>query len=87
MANAKANAPENAPEKVSIFVPKVPGEDPILWVGLNGRSWSIPRGKRVEVPAAVADIVRQYEENTQIADEYADEKRRDLDDMVAKFKG
>lgn len=72
-------------DMVSIFVPKVAGEDPILWVGLNGQSWSIPRGKRVEVPKDVADIVFQREQNMQMADEYADEKRRDLDGLMAKF--
>jgi hypothetical protein len=78
-------AAANKSNMVSIFVPKVAGEDPILWVGLNGQSWSIPRGKRIEVPKDVAEIVYQRESNMQIADEYADEKRRDLDAMMHKF--
>ena len=63
---------------VSVFVPKVPGEDPILWVGLNGQAWSIPRGKRTEVPADVAEIVFQREQNAQLADEYAARKQEDM---------
>lgn len=64
---------------VSVYVPKIPGEDPTLFVGLNGRSWSIPRGKRVEVPEDVARIVEEAERNAQIADAYSDEKRREMD--------
>jgi hypothetical protein len=66
------------PRMVSVFVPKVPGEDPILWVGLNGKAWSIPRGKRTEVPVDVAEIVYQRDTNTQIADEYAARKHEEM---------
>lgn len=64
---------------VSVYVPKIPGEDPTLFVGLNGRSWSIPRGKRVEVPEDVARIVEEAERNAQIADAYSAEKRKEMD--------
>lgn len=64
---------------VSVYVPKIPGEDPTLFVGLNGRSWSIPRGKHVDVPADVARIVEESERNAQIADAYSDEKRKEMD--------
>ena len=64
---------------VSVYVPKISGEDPTLFVGLNGKSWSIPRGKRVEVPADVARIVEESERNAQIADEFSDVKRKEMD--------
>ena len=64
---------------VSVYVPKISGEDPTLFVGLNGKSWSIPRGKRVEVPADVARIVEEAERNAQIADEFSDIKRKEMD--------
>ena len=64
---------------VSVYVPKISGEDPTLFVGLNGQSWSIPRGKRVEVPADVARIIEEAERNAQIADEYSDGKRKEMD--------
>lgn len=64
---------------VSVYVPKVSGEDPTLFVGLNGKSWSIPRGKRVEVPADVARIIEEAERNAQIADEFSDVKRKEMD--------
>lgn len=66
------------PRLVSVFVPKVPGEDPTLWVALNGKAWSIPRGKRTEVPVDVAEIVFQRDTNAQIADEYAAKKHEDM---------
>ena len=64
---------------VSVYVPKVSGEDPTMFVGLNGKSWSIPRGKRVEVPADVARIIEEAERNAQIADEFSDVKRKEMD--------
>lgn len=64
---------------VSVYVPKISGEDPTLFVGLNGKSWSIPRGKRVEVPADVARIIEEAERNAQIADEFSDVKRKEMD--------
>lgn len=81
MASVK-NTPANT---VSVFVPKVAGEAPILWVGLNGKSWSIPRGKRVEVPPEVAEIVHRRERTMQAADEYAEEKRSEFETMINKF--
>ena len=72
-------------DTVSVFIPKIPGEAPALWVGLNGKSWNIPRGKRVEVPAEVAEIIYRRERTMQRADEYADEKRDELEAMMKKF--
>lgn len=80
-----ATAKTEAPKTVSVYVPKVAGEAPILWVALNGKSWSVPRGKRVEVPVDVAAIIHRRERNMQIADEYAEEKRNELEAMIKKF--
>ena len=74
-----------APETVSVYIPKIPGAQPSLWVALNGQSWNIPRGKRVEVPAKVAKLIQHCEANAQVADAYADEKRRELADQEKKF--
>ena len=45
------------------------GQKQSLWVGLNGKTYNIPRGKPVELPAAVWEIIdrmmaaeRKYEE-------------------------
>ena len=63
-------------EKVMVHVPKIPGEDPMLYVGLNGKGWNIPRGKSVEVPKPVADIITQSQICASIADAYTEEKQK-----------
>ena len=70
---------------VSIFVPKVAGEAPSLWVAINGKSWNIPRGKRVDVPEEVAAIVYRRERSMQVADEYSDKKQSEYDSAANKF--
>lgn len=43
-------------ELVSLRIDRVPGDDdPHVFVGLNGKNYLIPKGKRVEVPKAVAE--------------------------------
>lgn len=42
----------------TIYLPLIPGEEDSVWVARNGHSWIIPRGKSVEVPAEVAEILR-----------------------------
>lgn len=44
---------------VEIDVPRAaPGDDPNLVIGINGKLYIIPRGKKTKVPRAVA---REYE--------------------------
>lgn len=59
----------------SVYIPKAAGEDANVFVGLNGKAWIIPRGKRCEVPKPVADILRMSEEAKDKADEYAASER------------
>ena len=78
MATAvKANTEKNV-QKVTVFLPKIAGEDTTVFVGLNGKAWQIPRGKKVEVPAAVAEILNAAERNRQQADEYADTEKNKM---------
>lgn len=45
-------------EKVEIFVPRLSAKgDPNVMVGINGKNYVFPRGKKVMVPKAVADEV------------------------------
>lgn len=83
--NTMATVKNAAPEMVSVYVPKIPGAQPSLWVALNGKSWNIPRGKRVEVPANIAKLIQRGEANAQIADAYADAKRRELTEQEKKL--
>jgi len=62
-------------EKVTVFVHKISGEDPMLYVGLNGKAWNIPRGVSVEVPKPVAEIIKESQVCASVADSYSTEKQ------------
>lgn len=51
------------PERVTITLPYArAGEEKDLFVAINGVGYLIPKGKPVEVPAAVADEIRRSQE-------------------------
>ena len=64
--NKKTEAVENtaeiAPKKVKIKLPLTREERDDVYVCLNGKSYLIKRGKEVEVPAGVAEILQHKEE-------------------------
>ena len=66
----------------SVLVPKVSGEDDTLFVSLNGRTYLIPRGKRVEVPKPVADIIHASEDARANADEYAEAEQAKMNTVM-----
>ena len=51
----------NAPKKVKIILPLTRTEKDDEYVCLNGKSYLIKRGVEVEVPAGVAEILRNRE--------------------------
>ena len=59
-----ANTANPMKEMVDIFIPIVSGEENTVFVGLNGKAWQIPRGKREKVPKPVAEIVERSQNNT-----------------------
>lgn len=61
MANIKGNDPMK--EKVPVFVQMVSGEESSLFVAVNGKGYQIPRGKQVEVPKPVAEIIDNSQRN------------------------
>lgn len=65
-------------EMVTLHVPKASGEDRMLFIGLNGKAWNIPRGTTVEVPKPVADIYYQSVQNAEAADRYAEAKQQEM---------
>ncbi|MBQ1271700.1 MAG: hypothetical protein IIY11_08600 [Clostridia bacterium] len=67
---AKNATPVNE-EKVTVFVDKESGEPPMLFVGINGKNWQIPRGKSVEVPKSVADMVEARKRMKRFREEYS----------------
>ena len=51
-------------KKVKIRLPIIPGQpkQEALFVGCNTRTWVIPRGKEMEVPECVVEIINHSEE-------------------------
>ena len=68
----------------SVFLPRISGEENTVFVGVNGRAWQIPRGKKVEVPACVARVLDEAETNARIASAYAQAKQRDMEVVKGK---
>lgn len=78
--NIMIESPVSA-ETECVFLPRVSGEENTVFVGLNGRSWQIPRGKKVEVPACVARVLDEAENNARIAGAYAQARQRDMENV------
>lgn len=57
-------------ELVTVFVDKESGEPPMLFVGINGKNWQIPRGKSVQVPKSVARMVEARQRMKRFRDEF-----------------
>lgn len=70
-------------EKETVFIPKVAGEEPTVWVGLNGKSWLIPRGEKVEVPKPVADILYASERAKTAEEEYKEAEQKRMRETLA----
>lgn len=68
----------NAEEMVEVFVPKSPGEEPTKYVGVNGRAWQIPRGKRTKVPKAVALVLERAQAAQDEADRFSEEEQKKM---------
>ena len=51
-----------APKKVKIRLPLTREEKDDVYVCVNGKSYLIKRGKEVEVPASVAEVLQHREE-------------------------
>lgn len=80
---AKTTTPPVAEERVTVFVEKESGEPPMLFVGINGKNWQIPRGKSVEVPKSVANIVEARKRMKRFRDEYSTRKQ----EIASKIQG
>lgn len=63
-----------AEKKVKIKIPRLPGnsERQELYVAVNGKAYIIQRGKYVEVPPEVAEVIEHSEMAEEVAAEYAE---------------
>jgi len=72
MAKEKDTAPNranNEEDLVEVRLPFISGEDPNVFVGLNGKGYIIKRGEKVKIPAAVAAILEESEARKQAKQE------------------
>lgn len=81
--DAKTTTPPVAEERVTVFVEKESGEPPMLFVGINGKNWLIPRGKSVEVPKSVANMIEARKRMKRFRDEYSTRKQ----EIASKIQG
>ena len=56
-------------KRVTVRLPRLPGQNAIQeeFFSVNGKNYIIKRGEEVEIPEAVAEVIR----NSERADEYA----------------
>lgn len=70
-AAVPAGGPAAKPEKVKITFPKIRGDkDQTIFVGVNDENYLIQRGKEVEVPAYVVEVIRNSEAAMDEADAF-----------------
>lgn len=65
-------------ETVTVYLPRMPGEEPTVFVGLNGKRYLIPRGKHEQVPKPVADLIEECQRSRERADRYTQEKEEEF---------
>ncbi len=63
-------------EKVIVRLPRNGVNDDAEFVGVNGSTYLIPKGKPVEIPKAVAEVLRHKEEMEEVAYAYDAEMQR-----------
>lgn len=76
----KDNATTKA-KRVTVRLPRLPGQNAIQeeFFSVNGKNYIIERGKEVEIPKEVAEVIRNGEKAEEYAMTYAD-------DLVKKEK-
>lgn len=66
-----AGTSKNWEEMVEVRLPKAPKtEQNFQFVGVNGKTFQVPRGKTVNVPKPVAEVLANSEAARQAAEEY-----------------
>lgn len=68
----KKDEGEPKEKMVSIRLPLTKEDTRPVYVRVNGRKWGIPRGKKVEVPACVAEVLEHAEAQMLEAIQYSE---------------
>ena len=64
-------------KRIEVFIPRGSDrEDPNLFVGINGMSYLLPKGKKSMVPAEVAAEIARSEQARDALDEVMDHLQR-----------
>jgi len=59
-------------DTVTVYLPFVEGEEDEITVGVNTKMYKVKRGEEVEVPKAVAVVIRNSNLQAKVAKEYSD---------------
>ena len=63
-------------DRVEVFIPKgYAGDEPNLFVSVNGKNFLLPRGKKSKVPAYVAYEINRAIKAQEILDQHIDEMK------------
>lgn len=63
-------------DRVEVFIPKgYAGDEPNLFVSVNGKNYLLPRGKKSRVPAYVAYEINRSIKAQEILDQHIDEMK------------
>lgn len=60
--NKAVNEEKQVAKKVTIMLPLTRSEKDDVYVGINGKGYLIKRGEAVEVPVAVAEVLRHRDD-------------------------
>ncbi len=73
MATKKKAASKPQKKKtVTVYLPYIEGEEDEITVGVNGVMYKVKRGEEVEVPRAVAVVIRNANLQAKMFKEYSD---------------
>lgn len=77
-ATTTENKPTTRPRKlVKVKLPRATqGEEKIVFVAVNGKGYRIERGKEVEVPAPVAEVLRNAELAVDVVERHIENNER-----------
>lgn len=72
MAAKKTKAKPKKKETVTVYLPYIEGEEDEITVGVNGKMYKVKRGEEVDVPRAVAVVIRNANLQAKVFKEYSD---------------
>ena len=88
MADTTKKTADNA-KKVMVRLPRLQGQNAVQeeFFSVNGKNYLIKRGETVEVPEAVAEVIRNTERAEEYAMQYVDKLVKDEEDKRRKELG